>query len=91
MQFQIGENRLYAVDEQGKLLAEVTFPLIKDGVVEINHTFVDVSLRGQGVAGRMLEAVAAHLRERGWKAVPTCSYALKWFGDHPEYGDILTM
>ena len=90
MYFQTEEGRLYAADEQGRLLAEVTFPFVKDGVVEINRTFVDGSLRGQGVAGRMMESVAVLLRERGWKAVPTCSYALKWFGDHPEFGDVLT-
>ena len=50
MYFQTEEGRLYAADEQGRLLAEVTFPFVKDGVVEINRTFVDGSLHvGQTV------------------------------------------
>lgn len=80
MYFQTEEGRLYAADEQGRLLAEVTFPFVKDGVVEINPHLCGRFSRGQGVAGRMMESVAVLLRERGWKAVPACSYALKWFG-----------
>ena len=88
MTFQTQEGRLYALDGEGRLVAEVTFPAVGDGLVEINHTFVDESLRGQGVAGRMMQAVAQVLRDRGWKARPTCSYAAKWFEGHPEYGDV---
>ena len=46
-------------------------------------------LRGQGAAAKLAEAAAAQLRRRGMKATLTCSYAKKWFGDHPEQGDLL--
>ncbi|MFQ7106763.1 MAG: GNAT family N-acetyltransferase [Neglectibacter timonensis] len=82
-------GRIYAVGEDGKLLAEVTFPE-KDGIAQINHTFVDESLRGQGVAGKLLEEVSQRLRKEGKKAVPICSYAVKWFEKHPEYSDLLS-
>ena len=72
----------------GKTLARVTFPALDAETVELDHTFVDDSLRGQGVAGKLLEAAAAELRKRGLKAVPTCSYAVKWFGKHPEFADV---
>ena len=49
MKFQYEAERIYAEDEAGRLLAEVTLP-VKDGVANITHTFVDDSLRGQGVA-----------------------------------------
>ena len=88
MCFETETERVYALDDDGRLVAEVTFPLDAAGVAEINHTFVDESLRGQGVAGRMMQAVAQVLRDRGWKARPTCSYAAKWFEGHPEYGDV---
>jgi predicted GNAT family acetyltransferase len=42
------ENRFYAMDTKGSLLAEITFPFTAPGKVDINHTFVDASLRGQG-------------------------------------------
>ena len=89
MQFQETDGRIWAEDQAGKLVAEITFPETRPGVADIDHTFVDASLRGQGAAGRLVEAAAAQLRRRGMKAVLTCSYAKKWFSDHPEQGDLL--
>ena len=77
------------INDQTKTLAEVHFPELEPGLVDINHTFVDDSLRGQGVAGKLMEAAADHLRSEGKKAVLSCSYAVKWFEKHPEYQDIL--
>lgn len=88
MEFQHEKERIFAQDDSGKVIAEVTFP-ITDGVADINHTFVDGSLRGQGVAGKLLAAAADQLREQGLKVKPTCSYAVKWFADHPENADLL--
>lgn len=88
MEFSREPGRIFALDKTGKLLAEVTFPE-REGVVVINHTFVDASLRGQGVAGQLLRAVADTLRREGRKAHPTCSYAVRWFEDHPEEQDLL--
>lgn len=89
MQFQETDGRIWAEDQAGKLVAEITFPETRPGVADIDHTFVDASLRGQGAAGRLVEAAVAQLRRRDMKAVPTCSYAQRWFQDHPEQGDLL--
>lgn len=83
------ENRIYWKNEAGETVAFITFPEISEGLVEINHTFVDDSLRGQGVAGRLMNAAADQIRSQGKKAVATCSYAVGWFEKHPEYTDIL--
>lgn len=88
MKFSQQPGRIFARDENGKLLAEVTFPE-REGVAVINHTFVDDSLRGQGVAGQLLQAVADTLRREGSKARPTCSYAVHWFATHLEEQDLL--
>ncbi|MFU0833517.1 MAG: N-acetyltransferase domain-containing protein [Oscillospiraceae bacterium] len=82
-------ERIYSVDQNHKVVAEVTFPEIRDGIVDINHTFVDDSLRGQGVASRLLEETAKILRTEGKRAVLTCSYAKSWFARHKEFSDIL--
>ena len=88
MEFCHEPGRIFALDESGRLLAEVTFPR-RESVAEIDHTFVDPSLRGQGVAGQLLQAAADTLRAQGLKARPTCSYAVRWFETHPEYADLL--
>lgn len=89
MEFKVQENAVVYVDEAGTKLAEVTFPAAEDGVVEIDRTFVDASLRGQGIAGKLLEHAAQTIADTGRKARPICSYAVSWFEKHPERGDLL--
>ncbi len=77
-------DRIYATDPQGRLIAEVTFPT-SGGVSTINHTFVDESLRGQGIAGELVKRAADKILAEGNKIAATCPYAVVWFGRHPEY------
>ena len=88
MEFQHERERIFALDEQGKLVAEVTFP-VSEGVADIDHTFVDQSLRGQGVAGQLLDAAVRQIRMEGLRAKATCSYAAKSFKEHPDQSDLL--
>ena len=83
MEFQREPGRIYAMNGN-KLVAEVTFPA-RDGVAVIDHTFVDDSLRGQGVAGQLVQAALAQIRERGGTPAATCSYAAHWLSTHPQH------
>ena len=87
MEFQREPGRIYA-EEEGRVIAEVTFP-DRDGAADIDHTFVDDTLRGQGVAGQLLQAAADQIRAEGKRARATCSYAEIWFERHPEEADLL--
>ena len=88
MEFKHSKEKIWAENDEGKVIAEVDFP-ITDGVADINHTFVDDCLRGQGIAGKLLVAAVAQIRAEGLKALPTCSYAKGWFEKHPEEQDLL--
>lgn len=89
MNFITDNDRIYLKDESGELLAEVTYPTVTDNVVNIDHTFVDSSLSGKGIAAQLIETLALKLRKDEKKAVLTCSYAVKWFENHPEFHDVL--
>lgn len=84
MEFITEKDRIYATDAAGKVIAEVDFPT-KDGVSTIDHTFVDPSLRGEGVAGKLVRLAADKILEEGNQIAATCSYAVAWFKRHPEY------
>ena len=88
MEFIRENNRIYFENADNKVVAEVTFPAIDTDTVCIDHTFVDDSLRGQGVAGRLMEEVVKHLQKNHLTARATCSYAVSWFSKHPEYAAI---
>lgn len=68
-------NRIYSTDEKGKVIAEITFPEVSKGVFEIDHTFVDDSLRGQGIAAKLVELAVSEIEKRGGKVTASCSYA----------------
>lgn len=84
MNFISESNRIYATDSSGKILAEVTFPTL-DGISTINHTFVDNSLRGQGIAGQLVKLAAEAIQAADNKIAATCPYAVSWLERHPEY------
>ena len=54
----------------------------------ITHVGVHPTLRGQGVAGRIVEASLAYARENSLRVVPMCSYAAAFIRRHPEYAEL---
>lgn len=91
MNWNYESGRIYSVDEKGELMAEATYVAGAAGTVDIDHTFVNPVLRGQGVAGQMMEAVVVYLRENGLKATATCTYANAWLKKHREsYPDVVS-
>ncbi len=89
MEFIHEAGRIYAQDEANNVIAEITFPA-KDGVADIDHTFVDESLRGQGIAGKLIEMAVEQIKKDGNKISATCSYAVNWLSKHSEIETIDT-
>ncbi len=89
MNFIHEDNRIYLKDDNNHMTAVVTFPKVQDHVVNVDHTYVDSSLRGQGIAGKLMEELIAHLQENNLKVKLSCSYAVKWFQEHPEYSELI--
>ncbi len=75
MEERIFEDKYLLVDEKEEILAEIDFPLVNDGVIEITHTIVSHSLQGQGIAKRLVEKVLEIAKEKGYKVTASCSYA----------------
>jgi predicted GNAT family acetyltransferase len=88
MDFIIGDNSII-YNQNGRILGEIEFPSSDEATVDICHTHVDKSQQGRGIAGRLVELAAQELRRTNRKAHVSCSYAIKWFKQHPGYEDIL--
>ncbi len=84
------DGRIYTTDEDGRLMAEANYSRRNQKEVDIEHVYVDPNLRGQGMAGQTMEAVASYLRENGLKATASCSYANTWLRKNEDkYSDII--
>lgn len=68
--------------------AELTLAKVKnDGdavIFNANHTYTPRALRGQGVAGRLYDAMVADAKAEGYKIVPGCPYIEVKFKRNPE-------
>jgi len=52
-----------------------------DGIL-IFHVETPRALRGQGVAGRLMERIVEAARAEGQEVIPLCSYASSWMRRH---------
>ena len=79
------ENRFetYIDDKLSKL------DYIQDGKnFVITHVGVDPSLRGQGVAGKIVQVGLEYAKEKSLRVIPMCSYAAAYIRRHPEYAEL---
>ena len=82
MNFIKEENRIYLRDENGKVIAEINYEELEQGKYNIYHTFVDESLRDQGIASKLVEEAVKEIKDKGGEPQATCSYAKKWLEEH---------
>lgn len=54
----------------------------------ITHVGVHPELRGQGIAGKIVEVSLEYAREKDLRVVPMCSYAAAYIRKHPQYADL---
>lgn len=89
-----GENGRF-VHHAGGAEAELTYahaPAVGGQKrVSADHTYVPDSMRGQGVAARLVDALIATAREQQWQVIPRCSYVVAAFRRHPEWNDVLAV
>lgn len=82
-----GDAFAFQHKQDGKMLAEITWTLLAD-VMVMDHTYVSESLRGQGVAKKLLDRAAEYAREQGYKMEAVCSYVVTAFERYKEYDDV---
>ena len=73
----VNENSI-VYKENNKVVAEIDFPSTNENEITITHTFVDESLRGQGMAKKLVLEVIAIAKEKNLTLKATCSYAKKF-------------
>ena len=59
------------------------------GQLMITHVETPPSLRGGGVAARVMHGVLNHAQATGSKVTPLCAYAEAYIRRHPEYRNLV--
>ncbi|MBR7926667.1 N-acetyltransferase [Aerococcaceae bacterium zg-ZUI334] len=89
MKFEREGNGFVHRDENGKIIAEITFMPVDEKTVIADHTFVDAVLRGQGVAEKLLDHLVQEMKAEGKQIKAQCSYVVKKFDEEPEKYDAI--
>lgn len=76
----------YIYGENKEILAELEYKR-NQNILIFDHTEVSDKLKGQGIAGKLLEKATAYARDNNFKVKPICSYVVKKF-QTGEYDDI---
>lgn len=71
------------------LEAEVSYTLVGDSRLIIDHTGVPDGLRGKGVGKALVERAVADIREEGRALIALCPFAKALIARTPDWQDVL--
>lgn len=90
LQKQNGAKGSFYVEENGEIVAEMTYSMAGEAVMIIDHTEVADSLRGKNVGYQLVKKAADFAREKQIKIIPLCPFAKAVFTKkHEEFKDVL--
>lgn len=89
LEIKKGKNKFYIGETEETMVARITWKNGGENIIVVDHTIVDPSLRGQGIAGKLLAKVVEMARTENLKVVPVCSYVVAKLTRNDEYKDIL--
>lgn len=78
----------FFIERDGRRVAEMTYRRVDPATVLVDHTEVDVSLRGGGVARQLLDAAVSWARQNGTKMDASCSYVVAQFARDKSLRDV---
>ena len=78
----------FFIERDGKRVAVMTYQRTGESAILIDHTEVDVSLRGGGVARQLLDAAVAWARQSRIKISAGCSYVVAQFARDKSLSDV---
>ncbi|MGF3066875.1 GNAT family N-acetyltransferase [Facklamia sp. P12945] len=85
MEFLREDHAIVLRNEENEMIAEITYRDTDDEkLVVANHTFTSDSLRGQGIAGKLLDELVADMQQQGKKIYPSCPYVIRKFDEEAE-------
>lgn len=90
IQLRINDNGRgsFFIEQGGQQVAELDFE-VKNTILNAYHTGVRLELEGQGIAGRLFDAMVDYARKNSYQVIPSCPYILAKFRRRPDdYLDI---
>ena len=78
----------FEIRADGELAGFVQYQL-RGNELALMHTQTDDRFRGQGVGGRLVQAVLDEARARNLAVLPYCPFVKNWITGHREYAGLV--
>lgn len=85
-----GKKGAFFIEKDGDWIAEMTYYREGQRKIVVDHTEVDESLRGKGVAKKLVETAVKFARKNNLLIKPVCSFTKKVLESSEDYEDVLT-
>lgn len=87
--FRINDSPALLLSKNGEIVAKIDFHRDEEGRFFLDYLWVDPLRRGQGLARKMIDHFADHVRGEGQKITPICGVARSILTGSDEYDDLL--
>lgn len=88
MTIKKGDRSFYVENENHERIAYIEYSFDNETTLIANSTYVNPSLRGQGIARKLLDRLANYARDNNYRIRPLCSYVVHAFEQSDEYDDV---
>lgn len=85
-----GKGGTFYYEENGITLAEMVYVMAGEKMLIIEHTDVNISLKGKGVGKKLLAALVDYARIDHIQVIPLCPFAKAVFEKTREWQDVLS-
>jgi len=80
---------MFFVEQDGNILAEMTYTMPSENKMIIEHTEVSDELRGKNVGYQLVKTAVDYARKQNLKIVPLCPFARSIFDKKEDLRDVL--
>ena len=84
-----GKKGKFYVEVAQETLAEMTYVYAGDKTVIIDHTEVDIKLKGTGAGKQLVQKAVEFARKNNIKVIPLCPFAKSVFEKNEQFQDVL--
>jgi predicted GNAT family acetyltransferase len=84
-----GKKGMFFIEDDNKIVAEMTYVWVGTDKIIIDHTEVDETLKGKGAGKQMVTKAVEFARENHIKIIPLCPFAKSVFDKVKEFSDVI--
>jgi predicted GNAT family acetyltransferase len=81
---RVDGTRRFEARLDGETVGYMSYERSAEGVLELTHTVVAPSARGQGIGEALVREALGQIRGSGERVIPSCPFVADYLKEHPE-------